>query len=66
MYLRGSPEQIYKNIKDDKHDHCFKENKQQIINEMLEEREHLYKEAADLVTSINNRSIKEIVEIFMT
>ncbi|NLP46588.1 MAG: shikimate kinase [Epulopiscium sp.] len=63
VYLRGSPEQIYKNIKDDKTRPLLQgKNKQQIINEMLEEREHLYKEAADLVISINNRSIKEIVD----
>ena len=63
VYLTAKPEVIYERVKDNRNRPLLNDNMSvEYIEEMLRDRKELYRDAAHIKVSTNNKSIDEIVE----
>ena len=62
VYLKGKPETIYERVKGDKNRPLLQiEDPKSKIREMMQEREGYYREAADLILTIEGKTVEEII-----
>lgn len=63
VYLSATPEHIYSNLRNDNSRPLLQGgDKLQIITELLEQREGLYKECADIIIDVNSSAINDTVD----
>lgn len=66
IYLEASPEQIYRNVKNDTSRPLLQgEDRYQKISKMLEERRELYNKVAHYTVKVDNKTPKEIVTLIL-
>lgn len=63
LYLKSSVEMLFERTRKDKKRPLLNtEDKMRTIRELMQAREHLYEELADIVISTDNQPIKQIIE----